>query len=131
MISKAMYVEYLRGYAREGKAVALAESVEDPYALSPGGLGCGLMQQSAKWQETFPPLMEALANSFLFQHAMATDHRWHPAYQLACYATFCYKGRLLDLATRLRLYHYGHEQPEDPDDYVARVMREWGELASW
>ena len=130
MLSKALYVEYLRGFAREAKAIVLAESIEDPYALSPGALSAGIMQQSLTWQETYPPLREALANSYLFNWAMAVD-RTHPFRQLACYATFVYRRGLLSMDARLREYHYGHEEAEDPDGYVDKVIREWNELAGW
>ena len=130
MIPKVMYVEYCGAYAREAKAVALAESLEDVVAISPGGLGCGILQQSAEWQATYPPTMPPLT-SRLFGHAMSTDRRWHPAFQLACYASFCLKAHLLAFDARLRLYHYGHLTADDPDNYVSRVMREWGQLAEW
>ena len=129
MISKAMYVEFCGAYAREAKAVALAESIEDPFALSPGGLSMGLMQQSEAWQQTYPP-DSSVINARLFHWAVSAGY-WHPAYQLACYATFCSRRHLLAMDARLRLYHYGHEQSDDPDNYVSRVLREWADLATW
>ena len=129
MISKALYVEFCGAYAREAKAVAWAESLEDPFAISPGGLSMGLMQQSGDWQETYPPSMDILSGH-LYNWAISSG-RWHPAYQLACYATFCRQARLLEMAARLRLYHYGHTQADDPDEYVRKVMNEWNELESW
>ena len=129
-LSQRLYDLFLGTYVREGKAVALAESEEDIYAISPSGLGVGIMQQSAAWQVTFPPSMPPL-DGLLYGHAMATDRRWHPAFQLACYATFCYRHRTLDRLSRLRLYHYGHEQAEDPDGYVARVEQYYVTLEGW
>jgi hypothetical protein len=147
-IPDRLYRLYLREWAREGMAVALAESQEDVLAISPGGLGVGILQQSAAWQADYAPTPSALGEplsrlerletwigsadgGYLYGHAMATDRRWHPAYQIACYATFCFKHKALDRLARLRLYHYGHEQDADPDGYAERVMKFFVSLEGW
>lgn len=131
MISRQMYHLYCREFAKEAKALALAESNEDPFAISPEGLGCGLMQQSAAWQADYMPTPQGLGSGFLYGHAMSTDRRWHPAFQLACYAMFAYKHRDLSKEARWRLYHYGHLMDTDPDNYVAHVMESWNTLEDW
>lgn len=135
-----MYVLYCGTYAREAKAVALAESNEDPLAISPAGLGIGIMQQGRDWQLTYPPTDPAATwfsyfsgtsnAATLYQHAISGGP-WHPAYQLACYATFCAKNKSLDMPGRLRLYHYGHEQGADDDGYVKNVMGFYDALVGW
>jgi hypothetical protein len=139
-VPKRLYELFCGAFAREAKAVALAESNEDPLAISPGGLSVGIMQQGADWQTTYPPSDPGVASWFhplttshgtlLYQHAMAGGP-WHPAFQLACYATFANKHSALDRLARLRLYHYGHEQDADPDGYAEHVMTFYGVLEGW
>jgi hypothetical protein len=150
MITKTFYQLYCGVYAREAKAVALWESdyvnpatqqrEENPEAISPGGLGIGMMGQSIAWQHDYPPTDPAASwfhpfsfisqGATLYQHAIAGGP-WHPAYQLACYFTFCTKHNTIGRAARWRLYHYGHAQDIDPDGYAARVMTFYDGLAGW
>jgi hypothetical protein len=129
-IPDRLYLLYMGPYARETKASFMEESGEDPLEISPSGLGVGIGQQSAAWQVTYPPSMPPL-NGLLYGHAMATDRRWHPAFQLGCRATFCHRHSMLDMGARLRAYHYGHEQNSDPDGYVAKVMLWYDKLVNW
>jgi hypothetical protein len=128
-IPKRMYDLYCGAYSREAKAIALAESQADPLAISPEGLGAGIMQQSAAWQKDYAPLM-GVVGSRLYEWAIAGGP-WHPAFQLACYATFVWKHKTLDRLARLRLFHYGHEQDADPDGYAERVMQFFVTLEGW
>ena len=140
-VPRALYVLYCAAYAREAKAVALAESEETLLAISPGALGIGILQQSSAWQADYPPSHQSMLSiirhpftastvDLLYAHAMAGGP-WHPAYQLACYATFCHRNAALDRLARLRLYHFGHEQAADPDGYAQRVMTFYVQLEGW
>jgi hypothetical protein len=131
MISRAAYTLYCREFAKEAKAVAMAESSEDPFAISPGGMGVGIMQQSQGWQTDYMPTPMGIGSGFLYGAAMSTDRRWHPSFQLACYAMFAFKHRDLSKEARWRLYHYGHLMDSDPDGYVAHVMDSWRTLGDW
>lgn len=120
-----VYQLYLGDYVREGRAIAIWESGgENIYALSPGALSAGLMQQSRAWQAqyapTLPPVTAIIATN-LYHWAMLGGPL-HPYFQLACYATFCAKHADMIIDERLRLYHYGHPQMSDPDLYVKDVM---------
>lgn len=129
---KRLFGLYLGDNAQEGHALAIHESDSDPpdvNAMSPGGLGVGILQQSARWQSDYTPSILAIP-SLLYDHAMRTDNRWHPAYQIACYATFCKKHADMKMDERFRLYHYGHPTMHDPDDYVEHVMRRFAALES-
>lgn len=122
-----LYRLYLGEYAREGRAVAMQESGEEPLQISPAGLGVGLMQQALSWQATYRPNPKLLSLD-LYAAALHTDCRWHPAYQIACYLTFCEEHKDMQLSERLRLYHYGHPTALDPDDYVPKVMGFYSKL---
>jgi hypothetical protein len=136
-IPDRLYLLYLRAFARECKACFLWESEaldlhgENVYAISPAGLGVGVGQQSLAWQNEYMPTSKGVPSETMLADALRTDRRWHPVFQIACYAEFCARSLSLDMESRWRLYHYGHIQPTDPDGYVRDVMTWWNKLANW
>lgn len=106
------------------KAVAMHESNENPWAIGDGGKAVGLLQQHQDWQDTYHPQDSRPSNLVAW---FETDKRWHPAYQIACFATLWYHPlhAKLDERTKVLTYHWGHISTADTDGYYADVMRQF------
>ena len=94
------------------EAIIAVESRGNPYAVGDGSLALGVMQQHPDFQETYHP--SGLGGS--------TWLRANTEYQIECLIDFWVRHVGCDIRGRMLIYHYGHLELEDPDNYWKKIQ---------
>ena len=103
------------------KQIAMRESSENPLAVGDVGLAVGLFQMHYDFIQTWAPMPKA---AIVVLPCDAIVIHWSAGIWALALHNFLDHHSALDIsiAKALRIFHYGHDEQADPDDYVADVL---------